>query len=423
MIVLIAIISLFFTFTNFIPLSATVSIIIVFLPLLFYIKRKSVSKVSLCILILLIFFAIMTFFYDMSSLVQYDFYRRDGNVFITFAPLLILPLVHNELDINRLLRNFLKLTTVINIILIYLYFVDNIDIIKNTLPETAFMFYAHNAAGGYLSTILCLSIGLFLTKKNTTNLAMVIINGVALFLTNSRGSMIGIVFAILILILNKCFIKTRIFKNIDIVIFIISFVTIFSISFSFSEKWGSDILEEQNNEFVLPDQLNDYDNIFSKIGNRNYTIINRMCYLWPRAIDLFRNSPIIGTGFGSYDDMPYNLEIIIPNLVSTNKGNICHTDSHAHNSFLHVLCETGIIGFVLLLIVLWNIRKEIICIEDKALKLSLYLTFICIIFSSFTEHRLFTPSQVLPFTILLGLVIGNKKFVKENALNESINNE
>ena len=431
-IIAIAIISLFFTFTNYIPVSAIVSLMIIFLPYYMYKQRNELSKVTKWLFILFSVMALLALIYDMKSLLKYEFYRRDGNLFITYAPLLILPLIKNDIDMNKLLEKFLSIMAIINIVLIIQYLTQNSiqEILKNE-RVAFFMFQTHNAAGGYISTLLCLSIGVFVTNKNTKNFAVIVVNTIALLLTNSRGSIIGVIFALLVLICNtKALHKfQKILKNIDIKLFVLCLTTIIMVSSIIMANLGNKVLIEPKDEFELPKELTQYEWIFKTIG-RSHTIINRTCYLWPRAMRLFTESPLLGTGFGSYTDRPYELLKIIPNILEINVSEVKYSDSHAHNSYLHVLSETGILGFSILMVTLFYIRKSILNIENKTYKCALYSTFICIVFSSFTEHRLFTPSQLLPFTIILGLCLSweetkkkNNKIMITGEKNENINSK
>lgn len=421
-IVAIALLSLFFTFTNYIPISAVVSVTIIFLPYYMYKERKKMSNLTIIIFAFFSIMAILTMIYDFKSLFQYQFYRRDGNLFITYSPLLILPLIKKNINVEKVLENFLKVTAIIIGLLVIKFFIENGNMLLEQNKIIAFfLFKAHNAAGGYLSTLLCLSIGYFIYNKSIVNAEVIIIYTVALLLTDSRGSIIGVIFALIVLVCTFIPLKKyKIVKNIDIVMFIVAFSSIFIVSTIIMINLGDTVLEEKENEFIIPEELKEYSILFDKIG-RSHTVINRTCYLWPRAIKLFTKSPIIGTGFGSYTDKPYNLERLIPNLLEINTGEIKYSDAHAHNSYLHVLAETGLTGFILLMILLYNIRKSILNIDNKNVSVPLYLAFISIVFSSFTEHRLFTPSQVLPFTILLGLCLDSNNRRKEGSINENSN--
>ena len=58
----------------------------------------------------------------------------------------------------------------------------------------------------------------------------------------------------------------------------------------------------------------------------------------------FRHSPIFGLGFGSFDDqIPSVVDYF--GLFGQASGAVRnHTDSHAHNSYLNLLAELGIVG-------------------------------------------------------------------------------
>jgi O-antigen ligase len=62
--------------------------------------------------------------------------------------------------------------------------------------------------------------------------------------------------------------------------------------------------------------------------------------VWRDALRLFRTRPITGTGLGTYDEMTYRLEGTTAEPFFRRQG------WHAHNVYLHVLAETGILGLL-----------------------------------------------------------------------------
>ena len=75
--------------------------------------------------------------------------------------------------------------------------------------------------------------------------------------------------------------------------------------------------------------------------------------LWERAWDYFQSSPFLGVGFARYNDVPvtqYRL-VGIEGIASFFMGhNFDYSSGHAHNSYLHFLSETGVIGLGLLIL-------------------------------------------------------------------------
>jgi O-antigen ligase len=60
--------------------------------------------------------------------------------------------------------------------------------------------------------------------------------------------------------------------------------------------------------------------------------------VWRDALRLFRSRPITGTGLGTYDEVTYRLEGTTAEPFFRQQG------WHAHNVYLHLLAETGVIG-------------------------------------------------------------------------------
>jgi O-antigen ligase len=156
------------------------------------------------------------------------------------------------------------------------------------------------------------------------------------------------------------------------------------------------------------------------LASRDANVLDRALYLWPRAVDLFVHSPIFGTGFGSFDDTPYHLEGT-PGLFSYNVPDAPNfTAAHAHNSYLHILAETGVVGLGLFLWMLVEIRRSIKSFQSRTVRLGLTLAFWVAIYASFTEHRLVTPSQMLTFMLVFGLSLASHRFSQSHATSKAI---
>jgi O-antigen ligase len=80
-----------------------------------------------------------------------------------------------------------------------------------------------------------------------------------------------------------------------------------------------------------------------------------------------------------------------------------HSDSHAHHTYLHVMAEMGAVGLILFLWFLNRLRQFLKTIDSSMVRTALLLGFWVNVVSAFTEHRLFTPSQMLPYIIMVGL--------------------
>lgn len=376
-------ISLFATITNKIPLSLTFVWLIIFLPTLFFLQ-KSFHKVLMCLLAVYCYFLLSTFLYDPKALVSPLFYRRDGNFFVTFLPLLILGLLCLQLNLEGLVDRFIKFSSFLSLLGVIFYIVSGAFFRSHELYNHFFV--AHNAAGGFLAMLLALTIGYWYVKRSRLYFCMMITNSVGLLLTDSKGSIIGLACALIIHYLFKER-KIKFVLSVYIVLFIVLLYIVYPI---WEELY-------KNRVDILFDNLED-----SRF--RTFTLAMRVLDLWPRAFYLWLQSPFIGTGFGSFNDTPYQLDE--SSFLQFNRAEAIYSDGHAHHSFLNILGETGLLGLFLIIVLLHQIWKFIQKTDSEPLIHSLLIMFWTAIFSSFTEHRLFTPSQMLPFTIILGLALG-----------------
>jgi O-antigen ligase len=62
--------------------------------------------------------------------------------------------------------------------------------------------------------------------------------------------------------------------------------------------------------------------------------------VWRESLRLFRSHPVTGTGLGTYDEVAYLLD------GSTAEPYFRRAGWHAHNVYLHVLVETGLVGLL-----------------------------------------------------------------------------
>jgi len=384
--------SLWATFTNLIALSVGYVTLAPIVPWTF-IRNRAIPRTVWAMTALYAYFALSTLLYAPSSFLQPEFYRRDGNFFVTFLPVLIGAALALELDVERVLRSFLKWITGINAAFLAVYFATGGTIFLYDRGVYHFLFIAHNAAGGYLASITALALGLYLGRSKTpVALLIVLVNAFGLVLTISRGSVLGLVMALIVVVaLRGRFTKTIILAT--AIVFGAAMYYLHRAWVAAGEPAGLYSGEET---------------ITGNIEAREVTIFDRAFFLWPRAVDLFVKSPIFGTGFGSYNDLPYHLVGISGLIMYNQPATLIFSAAHAHNTYLHVLAENGLVGIALLGLALREMWRFIQTIEPRSVQMALNLAFWTAIFASLTEHRLFTPSEMLPFTIFYGIALARR---------------
>ena len=403
-----ALFSLFFTMTNHVVLSPLVIVfVVIYMTVAFNSKLLKMNKIIFFIILIFLYDIIQIIFIDPLLLLNYNFYRRDGNIFISFLPI-FLYFIHNKYTLYQIKRKIYliaKYISFINIVWLLIYFILGYTLLGTPEQLYFFLFKAHNAAGGFLSILVVITFINYLESKTKYTLVISLLNMLSLYATDSRGSLLAVLGAfILVLVfknkLNKLFLILIIIIN----ILIISFIKI--------NNLGIDNFNMGTNSI---------DN-FNMGTNRDSTIAIRVFYSWPKATNQFLASPIIGTGFSTFNDSSPILYIneLFAYKLPINDTQIKNNDAHAHNSYLHILAENGIIGLFLLFLILYYMNKFIkrLAFRDIYLSIMLRLILWINIISSFTENRMTTPSQILPFMIIMGLILSR---IRSEKYEKSIN--
>ncbi|WP_459905870.1 O-antigen ligase family protein [Caballeronia sp. HLA56] len=344
------------------------------------------------------FATISTIFYDPASLVDFEFYRRDGNFYISYAPILAGFLYTHDLDLNKLLRRFYIFAVCVNAPL-YAYYLAHaglLSILKHPSDSYGSLFIARNAAGGFLAMLLCLGIANYMHKPSKPMLALMGANFLMLWSTYSRGSLLGIVMIVPYIVLGR---KRWVLAT------MIAGMILASLAVA---QWHT---LPHINYMGYTFAISDPD---EKVANLNI----RYEWLWPRALAYFEQSPIVGMGFGSFDDriasyINYFHLFAQPLRITTH-----HSDSHAHNSYLNFLAELGIVGLVLMLSFYWRLTgwcqrkaQESLLLRGSRDFVALRfveLSSVCLMVMAATEHRLTSPSNVLPLALVLSLVVSSR---------------
>ncbi|WP_145994837.1 O-antigen ligase [Geobacillus sp. WSUCF-018B] len=383
------VIVLILSFYTTILISPIVLLVILILsfPLTFTISKLGYNRIFIFTFLLYLYVILSALISGIpfKELSNYYFIRYDGNFLYSYSPLLLIPLIQrHNLNTGLILKIFCISTSLI--------------LLFSHLVNISF-FDAHNAYGGFLGLVIGVNIILI---KDKIMWVPLIINTYLLIISDSRGSIFAIILAFILIFLKKKGFNV-LYKLIITCIFLFMIIVFIE---------GYIVWLKMNKPIALTlDQIFQYyipygylGSIIREIFDRSYTIIHRIYFYWPLAIDNFLNSPLIGIGFSRYDDVPYNLGGI-KNLIYLNKGYIIsHTNYHAHNSYLHILSELGILGAGLFFMIFKGILDNAKRLEIKEQLLVQTLT-IYMLIVSLSEHRITTPSQMIPYFIIVILIL------------------
>jgi hypothetical protein len=132
--------------------------------------------------------------------------------------------------------------------------------------------------------------------------------------------------------------------------------------------------------------------------------------MWEASTEIFKTSPLFGSGFNTYK---YFSSEALADIAQKNPKNYLYTlvgiSNKAHQEFLQILAETGIVGFSLfiislvLLIVYWF---KIILFEKDFLKI-LFFLFVSSSFIIIVVHSMVSsPSHLMPNSLLAATTLG-----------------
>jgi O-antigen ligase len=388
----ISLLALFLTVTNLVPVSA-----VGFVPILLcawrFFGRTYPSFITPLTLFTLMA-TVSTLIYDPHSFAEFEFYRRDGNFFISYAPIFAGCLYAHRWDLNKVLRAFFIFAVIINLPMYALYIHENglLAIFAHAEDSFGSFFIARNAAGGFLAMLFCLGLACYLQERSRLILALLAANFLMLFSTYSRGSLLGAAVVLPYLYFGR---KRWMLATLLACLLVASFAI------------AIHNLDSSIDYMGYPFTLHNQD---PKTANLNI----RYEWLWPRALTYFSQSPIIGLGFGSFDDhigsvVSYFHLVGIPSDITTE-----HSDSHAHNSYLNILAELGVVGLTLMLSFFWKLDEWSKEGGDMAARTGgqnllafrfVEISSICLLVMAATEHRLVTPSNVLILTLVISLLL------------------
>jgi O-antigen ligase len=264
------------------------------------------------------------------------------------------------------------------------------------LPIVNGLFVATNAFGGFLMFTAGASFVWWRHTRKACAFGVLAANLSLLYFSYSRGSEFGLLLGIASFLLLKKRRGSWVAAMVASVVLLEAAILFYTYPI-YAQSYNVMELVAQNSDTT-----------------KQANILIRALENWPRGLYAFFHSPLFGTGFGSVNDAP----IYFSNPVSWFQMNTgpsrIFNSAHAHNTYIQILGEQGIFGF-LVFMGFWRaiyrfIRdsRQHVMVRDM-----LMVSFWALTFASFTEHRIPSPSNALPFTLVLflfyGATIGSQK--------------
>lgn len=138
----------------------------------------------------------------------------------------------------------------------------------------------------------------------------------------------------------------------------------------------------------------------STITNNKYQSNSERLLMWNSAWNMFKDYPVFGVGLGQYKDR-YQQKYISPKAKEPNL-------EHAHNNFMQMLAENGIVGFVgfvtmFLYFVVRNLRKFLT--KRNIYALSTCAVTVTLLLQGLTEYNFGNSAVVKVYWLILGCLV------------------
>ena len=309
--------------------------------------------------------------------------RYDANVFYSFLPLFVLG------------TGAMKLSTLDVWIRASMFFGALAYLALDVVIGRG-AFTSHNAMGGYYMVLVSYLFARSIDTGWWRNLPAIVVGLVMLWLSASRGSVLGLAGVLAIYVGWRMMPRLTL---LGLALLPVVFFLALDFAYDFWVANKSIYLHSIGNFSEHADAVSDYG---EALGSRSATVLHRAFFIYPMALDMFYQSPVFGLGFTRFDDYPMRVVELVPGVSVNFTAEVRHSDLHAHNSYLHVLAEGGLVGLTLLLAMIAQVFRAFRRHGDLFRLVA--FTVGSLLVASFTEHRLTTPSQAAPAFVIVALL-------------------
>ena len=249
-------------------------------------------------------------------------------------------------------------------------------ILKKILPDIVYqfpLFFSPSVANdnhlaGYLTIVVSIAGGVFFFKKIKKSIKIclflyLIIGFVLIFLANSRSGLIALFFSFLILI----YIKNKKFLITGLVVVLMTLIYCF---------------------------------FFSKIGGgfkRGDVYSYERLIIWEDTLNLWSDYPVFGSGLGTFRDY-------YPRYKRMEET---YTAQYAHNEYLNLLAEMGIVGFLLFGWIIIRLFRD--AVPRRFLYPGFFAALCSVLIQAGVEFNLHNIAITFPCCFLIGIILPKEK--------------
>jgi O-antigen ligase/Tfp pilus assembly protein PilF len=360
-----------------------------------YYLRKTRLDQSVILFILVIAISILISDVKIISLREFIIF---SSYFLIF--LLIVNNIDNKKIFNSFIYLFFTISSLVSIYTVMQYY--GIDPYLSDLHSLTSTIGQKNWISNYLAMIFPVLFSYFLSEKIRKKIIYFFLLSIlyaTLMICQSRGIWISISITVILAIY---------------IIFKLKFYEIFKIN----KKWLFLLLIT----FLIITIIYSTDNPLNKSAitvlqraistfDENDPSINTRLLIWKTTLEMIKDRPIFGSGIGTFKMNYLNYQA---EFLRKNPGYIKYSGKagEAHNEYLQIWAELGIIGLALFLLIFYFFYKTIIDfykssknIKDKTIMLGLVMGITCFLIHCLFSFPLHVPALGITFFAIMGLTV------------------
>lgn len=263
------------------------------------------------------------------------------------------------------------------------------------------LFKDHTSYGAVLAMFLPVTLALLLSKKMGLLLRVLLYIGffilsLGLILSYTRAAWLSVLGAAAILAVMLLGIKLRTIVASCIVIFFVTYASWDTIQVSLEQN-------KQESSDKIEEHVSSISNVSSDASNLER--LNR----WNCALEMFKERPITGWGPGTYQFVyaPFQ-RAKDKTIISTNRGD----GGNAHSEYLGPLCEQGVFGLLLVVVLLYAVSQLAFRLfqgplnyEMKLLVAAVYLGLMTYFIHGVLNNYLDTDKASIPFWGFMAVLV------------------
>ncbi len=380
-----------------------------------YFNELKINGIGILILINFLYWGISGLTvgsFDLTALAMPSFYDGDARIFLSYIPFLFFCVSGSRTENIIFFINTIRKISIFSVSLFLTWLPSKPLFLSSGLAHNFSAFLtSHTGAGtffGFLSIILFVY-GYFTKSKFDLTLSLIML--LVVFGTGSRTTLLGLAVVGIWFILSNFEIKKFVFVSLATAVLLTLMPLVaqhtFNRTFSVLTSETFSLISEQI-QVGQSDHWQPGDDDRELVsGDAN--ILSRFVF-WSYAIHRFIQSPWVGIGWGRYNDPNLQFSGSPGWIYMAMRGEQRFGAANAHNSYLMLLCESGLIGLFLFSLIWFSIYIQLSKAKQKfAQSISMQSYFIAaqasILFTltaAMFGHALAAPSVCIPVLTFVG---------------------